>query len=65
MATSLELQQIMTSLFHFFGQIVAKNHLNIKDQNYGIFFPKNMTKLGYNKFIELCKTFLISFYNSD
>ena len=24
-------------------------------------FPKNMTKLGYNKFIELYKTFLISY----
>ena len=36
MATPLELQQIMTSLFHFAGQIVAKNHLNIKDQNYEI-----------------------------
>ena len=36
----LELQQMMTSLFHFSGQIVAKNHLNIKDQNYGILFPK-------------------------
>ena len=27
--------------------------------------PKNMTKLGYIKFIEQYKTFLISFYNSD
>ena len=39
-ATPLELQQMMTSLFHFSGQIVAKNYLNIKDQNYGIFSQK-------------------------
>ena len=35
-----QLQQMMTLLFHFSGQIVVKNHLNIKDQNYGILFPK-------------------------
>ena len=29
------------------------------------YLPKNMTKLGYKKFIEQYKTFLISFYNSD
>ena len=40
MATPLELQQMMTSLFHFSRQIVAKNHLNTKEQNYGILFPK-------------------------
>ena len=40
MATPLELQQMMTSLFHFSGLIVAKNHSSIKDQNYGILFPK-------------------------
>ena len=40
MATPLERQQMMTSLSHFSGQIVAKNYLNIKDQNYGILFPK-------------------------
>ena len=28
-------------------------------------YDKNMTKLGYIKFIEQYKTFLISFYNSD
>ena len=40
MATPLELQQMMTSLFHFSGLIGAKNHSSIKDQNYGILFPK-------------------------
>ena len=40
MATPLELQLMMTSLFHFSGLIVAKNHSSIKDQNYGILFPK-------------------------
>ena len=40
MATPLELQLMVTSLFLLSGQIVAKNHLNIKDQNYGILFPK-------------------------
>ena len=40
MAIPPELQQMMTSLFHFSGQIVAKNPLNIKDQNYGILFSK-------------------------
>ena len=40
MITPLELQQMITSLFRFSRQIVAKNHLNIKNQKYVILFLK-------------------------